>query len=86
LQKYRFFACRAKPILCIPQIEEDDDMSAFWKNLHGLAHGQLFNGGYIAPQAVVEIAVKENARRKDSSRCNQGCEQPAPWPRLAAYR
>ena len=26
-------------------------MTAFWKNLHGLALGQLFNGGYLGGRA-----------------------------------
>jgi hypothetical protein len=33
-------------------------MTAFWKNLHRLAQGQLFNGGYlVGPQAVAPKAA-----------------------------
>jgi hypothetical protein len=47
LQKYRFFAPAGKAILCLHQIDEAPAMSAFWNNLHRLAQGQLFNGGYL---------------------------------------
>lgn len=59
-------------------------MTTFWKNLHGLAHGQLFNGGYLAPSTAAALAaVKKSA----DSKCNAGdCRQRSPWPRLAAYR
>ena len=42
-------------------------MTAFWKNLQQLAHGQLFNGGYLSPdvartqaESVIKTEIKRN--------------------------
>ena len=60
-------------------------MSTFWKNLHGLAQGQLFNGGHLAPATVVTLVEKDNTRCNEQSK-NKGRRQRTPWPRIAAYR
>jgi len=43
-------------------------MTAFWKNLHRLAQGQLFNGGYLVepPPSATSTArdATQDARRK----------------------
>jgi hypothetical protein len=59
-------------------------MNTFWKNLHGLSQGQLFNGGYLAPSTVASLASKENAADKRDRK--RDCRERQPWPRLAAYR
>ena len=50
-------------------------MSAFWKNLHRLAQGQLFNGGHLGAGAVTTDAARtpaptpcKDARRDDPNR------------------
>ena len=52
LQKYRFFTRVYKPILSFHQNAEGMNMTSFWKNLQQLAHGQLFNGGYLGGRAA----------------------------------
>lgn len=59
-------------------------MTTFLKNLHGLAQGQLFNGGYFAPAAAAAIAAKEGTACKDAHA--KSGSRNMPWPRLAAYR
>lgn len=61
-------------------------MTAFWKYLHGLARGQLLNGGYLAPKTAWS-AAEEQARNLDGD-CGDDHARHArePWPRLAAYR
>jgi len=43
-------------------------MTPFWKNLHRLAHGQLFNGGYMDEKSATAIAAKVVAERNDRAR------------------
>jgi hypothetical protein len=43
-------------------------MSAFWYNLHRLAQGQLFNGGYIGAGAVTTEAARTPTPCKDAQR------------------
>ena len=61
-------------------------MTAFWKNLHLLARGQLFNGGYLTdetgPPAQKKPAVEPLDGRK---RASDAPSRPLP-ARLAACR
>jgi hypothetical protein len=85
LQKYRFFARRYKPILCVNQNAEALHMTTFWKNLQQLAHGQLFNGGYLGvdvARAQAKSVTKADAQRTCS---NETVRRP-PHPQIAAYR
>jgi hypothetical protein len=61
-------------------------MSAFWKNLHRLAQGQLFNGGHLHGNALPaadaktpEKPVAKNIRSDGPNRC-------LPHQQIAAYR
>jgi len=61
-------------------------MTAFWKNLHQLAHGQLFNGGYLTEKTAAQLAAKTNGTtcRKPG---RTGVEQRGPaHPQIAAFR
>ena len=61
-------------------------MAAFWKNLHLLAQGQLFNGGYLVDKTVESIATTPADASKNSGKpvSNVKC---APLPtRTAAFR
>jgi len=85
LQKYRFFSRRYKPILSFHQNAEGKHMTAFWKNLQQLAHGQLFNGGYLSPDVArtqAESVIKAEIKRNCS---NEAVRRP-PHPQIAAYR
>ena len=85
LQKYRFFARGYKPILCFHQNAEGLKMTTFWKNLQQLAHGQLFNGGYLAPDVArtqAESVIKTDVKH---ARSNDTVRRP-PHPQIAAYR
>ena len=85
LQKYRFFGRRYKPILCVNQNAEGLHMTTFWKNLQQLAHGQLFNGGYLSPDVArtqAESVIKTEIKRNCS---NEAVRRP-PHPQIAAYR
>ena len=42
-------------------------MTAFWKNLHRLAQGQLFNGGYLTEETANPIQQRR-AEEKDDAR------------------
>jgi hypothetical protein len=60
-------------------------MTTFWKNLQQLAHGQLFNGGYLGPdvartqaESVIKTEIKRNCP-------NEPVRRP-PHPQIAAYR
>jgi hypothetical protein len=85
LQKYRFFTRRYKPILSFHQNAEGMNMTSFWKNLQQLAHGQLFNGGYLSPDVArtqAESVIKTETKRNCS---NEAVRRP-PHPQIAAYR
>jgi hypothetical protein len=85
LQKYRFFSRRYKPIFHFHQNAEGKHMTAFWKNLQQLAHGQLFNGGYLSPDVArtqAESVIKTEIKRNCS---NEAVRRP-PHPQIAAYR
>jgi len=85
LQKYRFFARRHKPILCVNQNAEGLHMTTFWKNLQQLAHGQLFNGGYLSPDVArtqAESVIKTDVKRP----CSNDTVRRPPHPQIAAYR
>jgi len=85
LQKYRFFTRRYKPILSFHQNAEGLQMSTFWKNLQQLAHGQLFNGGYLG--ADVARAQAESVTKADDKRtCSNDTVRRPPHPQIAAYR
>jgi hypothetical protein len=85
LQKYRFFARRYKPILRFNQNAEDLHMTSFWKNLQQLAHGQLFNGGYL--RADVARTQAESVTKVDVKRtCSNDTVRKPPHPQIAAYR
>jgi len=43
-------------------------MTPFWKNLHQLAQGQLFNGGYLGENSATRIAANVVAERNDRPR------------------
>ena len=61
-------------------------MTAFWKNLQQLAHGQLFNGGYLTEKTAAPLAAKANTAtcRKPG---RAGAEQRGPaHPQIAAFR
>jgi hypothetical protein len=78
LQKYRFFARSGKPILCFHQIDEALAMTAFWKNLHSLALGQLFNGGYLGGRAGT--APARNAQPTPNAAGTRASERNAHLP------
>ena len=85
LQKYRFFTRRYKPILSFHQNAEGMNMSAFWKNLQQLAHGQLFNGGYLG--ADVARTQAESVTKPEVQRtCTNDTVRRPPHPQIAAYR
>ena len=60
-------------------------MTTFWKYLHGLAKGQLLNGGYLAP-GTAWSTVEKQAQRPDGECGDDDRHAREPWPRLAAYR
>ena len=85
LQKYRFFTRRYKPILSFHQNAEGMNMTSFWKNLQQLAHGQLFNGGYLRPDVArtqAESVIKTDVKRP----CSNDTVRRPPHPQIAAYR
>lgn len=85
LQKYRFFTRGYKPILSVNQNAEGLNMTTFWKNLQQLAHGQLFNGGYLSADVArtqAKSVTKAEAQRNAS---NDTVRRP-PHPQIAAYR
>jgi len=85
LQKYRFFTRDYKPILCFHQTAEGPYMATFWKNLQQLAHGQLFNGGYLGTD--VARTQDESAARPEVKRaCSNDTVRRPPHPQIAAYR
>ncbi|HET7064592.1 MAG TPA: hypothetical protein VFI49_09970 [Rudaea sp.] len=60
-------------------------MTTFWKNLQQLAHGQLFNGGYLSAdvaRAQAESVTKANAQRT----CPNDTVRRPPHAQIAAYR
>ena len=60
-------------------------MTAFWKNLQQLAHGQLFNGGYLSTDVARERA--QSAEKADTERtCTRDSIRRPPHPQIAAYR
>ena len=62
-------------------------MSPFWKNLQGLAKGQLVNGGYLSPDAAATLAARDReAQARTIDPCREKNARREPWPRLAAYR
>ena len=85
LPKYRFFSACYKPILSVNQNAEGLHMTTFWKNLQQLAHGQLFNGGYLS--AEVARAQAESVTKADGKRtCSDDTVRRPPHPQIAAYR
>lgn len=60
-------------------------MTAFWKNLQQLAHGQLFNGGYLSADVARERA-ETAAKAQDKRTCTQDSIRRPPHPQIAAYR
>lgn len=85
LQKYRFFSRGYKPILCLNQNVEGLDMTAFWKNLHQLAHGQLLNGGHLSGEVARQLA-KPEAKVDTRRTCSDEAIRRPPHPQIAAYR
>jgi hypothetical protein len=85
LQKYRFFTRRYKPILLFHQDVEGPNMTAFWKNLHQLAHGQLLNGGHLNGETVRQLA-KPEAKLDAKRTCSSDAIRRPPHPQIAAYR
>jgi hypothetical protein len=85
LQKYRFFTRGYKPIFSFHQTAEGLHMTDFWKNLQQLAHGQLFNGGYLGKEVArtqAESVTKTDAKRT----CSNDTVRRPPHPQIAAYR
>jgi hypothetical protein len=85
LQKYRFFTRGYKPILPFHQTAEGPNMTTFWKNLQQLAHGQLFNGGYLGTDVArtqAESVIKTEVKRT----CTNDTVRRPPHPQIAAYR
>ena len=60
-------------------------MSTFWKNLQQLAHGQLFNGGYLSPD-VARTQAESVAKADDKRICSNDTVRRPPHPQIAAYR
>jgi len=61
-------------------------MTAFWKNLHRLAQGQLFNGGYLVEPAPAPRRNEPAVERIDARKHARNTV-PGPLPaRLAACR
>jgi hypothetical protein len=61
-------------------------MTAFWKNLHLLAQGQLFNGGYLVDKAVEPLATTAADANKTGGKPASKFKR-APLPtRTAAFR
>jgi hypothetical protein len=60
-------------------------MTAFWKNLQQLAHGQLFNGGYLGPD-VARDQARALTKADDGSGCTKDPIRRPPHPQIAAYR
>jgi hypothetical protein len=85
LQKYRFFARRHKPILCVNQNAEGRHMTTFWKNLQLLAQGQLFNGGYLSADAARAQVKPETKTERPRASPNDALRRP-PHAQIAAYR
>jgi hypothetical protein len=60
-------------------------MTAFWKNLHRLAQGQLFNGGYlVGPQAVAPKIAPSTPARPQKSALTTG--NRLPHRQIAAFQ
>ena len=60
-------------------------MTAFWKNLQQLAHGQLFNGGYLS--ADVARTQAQSATKAETKRtCPDDSVRRPPHAQIAAYR
>ena len=55
-------------------------MKGFWQNLSQVAHGQLFNGGYLSREAVQRLSAPRTRGKK--VRARPQCKQVV-WPRLA---
>ena len=85
LQKYRFFTRGYKPILSFHQNAEVLQMSTFWKNLQQLAHGQLFNGGYLSAD-VARTQAKSVTKETAPRTCSNDTVRRPPHPQIAAYR
>ncbi len=60
-------------------------MTAFWKNLQQLAHGQLFNGGYLNADVARERARSAQKTIEKRISANDAIRRP-PHPQIAAYR
>ena len=60
-------------------------MTAFWKNLQQLAHGQLFNGGHVSTDAAHKLA-QSAGKADDKQRCRGDFVRRPPHPQIAAYR
>jgi len=62
-------------------------MTTFWKHLHRLAQGQLFNGGYLnaEPEAAPPAAAKPEAERQRTITNEAAARRPRHAP-IAAYR
>jgi hypothetical protein len=52
-------------------------MTAFWKNLQQLAHGQLFHGGYLSPD-VARTQAESHGLTRESHRGSSSSAGPAP--------
>jgi hypothetical protein len=60
-------------------------MTTFWKQLQGLALGQLFNGGYLSVEAACKQANPEAKADDTRARTNDPIRRP-PHVQIAAYR
>ena len=60
-------------------------MLAFWKNLHQLTRGQLFNGGYLGAEATRSEA-EAVAKADDRRNCRSDPLRRPPHTQIAAYR
>jgi hypothetical protein len=55
-------------------------MKGFWQNLSQVAQGQLFNGGYLSPEAVQRLTAPRERGRKVRAKPRR---KQVVWPRLA---
>ncbi|HSE11241.1 MAG TPA: hypothetical protein VLB69_01285 [Rudaea sp.] len=60
-------------------------MTAFWKNLQQLAHGQLFNGGHLGGEVARQLAKPETKLDTRRTRSNDAIRRPA-HAQIATYR
>ena len=60
-------------------------MTAFWKNLQQLAHGQLFNGGYLSADVARERAAAAEKTQAPRTASPDPLRRP-PHTQIAAYR